>query len=157
MANRLQRIAIPVFLCVLASQLIGCATLLNGPDQMVAFSSDPDGATVIVDGIPMGKTPCTLPIPRKGGDKLVTFELAGHKHVQYTLKNTLSGALAGNILLGGFIGLGVDAISGRGGGYQRSVSVVLESGFGTYVYDNIPIKTEESLVDRASSDSSGDY
>jgi hypothetical protein len=49
----------------------------------------------------------------------------------FPLKNTLSGALAGNILFGGFIGLGVDAVSGRGGGYQDAVKVVLELGSGT--------------------------
>ena len=113
----------------------GCATFLNDPEQMVAFNSEPDDATVAIDGITMGKTPCVLPVPRKGWDKIASFSKEGYKTVQLTMKNTLSGSVAGNILLGGIIGLGVDAISGRGGGYQRSVSVVLECGEGTIVVD----------------------
>jgi hypothetical protein len=45
--------------------------------------------------------------------------------VQFTLKNTLDGAVAGNFILGGIVGGVVDGISGRGGAYQDSVQVVL--------------------------------
>lgn len=115
--------------CVLSVQ--GCATILNDSTQPVAFSSDPQGAIVAVNGVAMGRTPCTLPIQRKGWDKQISFTLDGHKPVNFTLKNTLDGAVAGNFILGGIIGGVIDGISGRGGGYQESVQVVLvpvESG-----------------------------
>lgn len=103
----------------------GCATFLNDATQPVSFSSEPQGAVVTVDGAPMGRTPCTLPIARKGWDKAIVFSLDGHKPLNFKLKNTLDGAVAGNILIGGVIGGVVDGISGRGGGYQESVQVVL--------------------------------
>lgn len=106
----------------------GCATFLNDDHDMVAFSSEPDGATVLIDGVAMGKTPCTLPVPRKGFDKAVEFKRPGYKTVSYELKNGLNLAVAGNIIFGGVIGLGVDAISGRGGEYQPSVHVLMEPG-----------------------------
>jgi hypothetical protein len=109
--------------CVLSIQ--GCATILNDSTQPVAFSSDPQGAIVAVNGVAMGRTPCTLPIQRKGWDKQVSFTLDGHKPVSFTLKNSLDGAVAGNFILGGIIGGVIDGISGRGGGYQESVQVVL--------------------------------
>lgn len=103
----------------------GCATFLNDDTQPVSFSSDPQGAIVAVDGAPMGRTPCTVPIARKGWDKHILFSLDGYKPVEFTLKNTMSGAVAGNLLIGGLVGGVVDGISGRGGGYQESVQVVL--------------------------------
>ncbi len=112
----------------------GCATILNGPNQMVAFNSEPDGATVAVDGVKMGKTPCVLPVPRKGWDKIITFSKDGHKTVNYKLRNTLSGAVIANVLVP-IVGTVVDAISGRGGGYADSVSVLLEPGTGIVSVD----------------------
>ena len=103
----------------------GCATILNDATQPVAFSSDPQGAIVTVDGAPMGRTPCTLPIARRGWDKQILFTLDGYKPLNFKLKNTLDGAVAGNIIAGGVIGGIVDGISGRGGAYQESVQVVL--------------------------------
>lgn len=113
----------------------GCATILNGPNQMIAFNTDPDGATVAVDGVAMGKTPCVLPVARKGWDKTISFKKLGYKTIHYKLRNTLHGALLGNILLGGVIGLTVDAVSGRGGGYEASVSVILTEGEGSIAID----------------------
>lgn len=113
----------------------GCATLINSDDQIVAFNSEPDGATVAVDGVPMGKTPVALPVARKGGSKMITFSKEGYKTINVELPNTLNAALAGNILFGGLIGLGVDAVSGRGGGYQKSLSVMLTKGSGMIELD----------------------
>lgn len=113
------------FCAVLALSFQGCATILNDATQPVAFSSDPQGAIVSVDGAPMGRTPCTLPIARKGWDKEILFMLDGHKPLNFKLKNSLDGAVAGNIIAGGVVGGIVDGISGRGGGYQESVQVVL--------------------------------
>lgn len=128
----------------------GCATLINSENQMVAFNSDPEGATVAVDGVPMGRTPVVLPVPRKGGDKTITFSKEGHQTVQFNLRNTLDAALAGNLLFGGFIGLGIDAISGRGGGYQKSVRVVLPAGSGMIQVDSkgnaVPPSGDSTLV-----------
>jgi len=114
----------------------GCATFLNDDTQPVAFDSEPTGASVAVDGVRQGTTPCVIPVPRKGFDKIVTFEKAGYKTTNFKLKNGLNAAVAGNIIFGGFIGLGVDAISGRGGSYQKSVKVILESGTGVIETDS---------------------
>ena len=67
----------------------GCATILNDATQPVAFSSDPQGAIVTVNGAAMGRTPCTLPIARKGWDKEILFTLDGYKPLNFKLKNSL--------------------------------------------------------------------
>ncbi len=86
-----------------------------------------------VDAVKMGKTPCVLPVPRRGWNKTITFTKPGYKTVNYTLKNSLDGALAGNIIF--FPGIIVDVISGRGGGYADSVTVLLEPGSGSIEMD----------------------
>lgn len=123
-------IRLPFYLCV-CLMLTGCATILNDPEQPVAFDSEPASAYISIDGVRMGTTPCVVPVARKGGDKLITFELQGYKTEIVKMPNTLDAALAGNILLGGFVGLAIDGVSGRGGGYQKSLKIIMEPGSGT--------------------------
>lgn len=106
----------------------GCATILNDDTQMVAFDSEPIGATVAVDGVRMGVTPCALPIERKGWDKTIQIEKPGYKTEIFVLDNVLSGSTFLNVLW--FPGAIVDGISGRGGKYKDTVKVVLEPGQG---------------------------
>jgi hypothetical protein len=55
----------------------GCASILNpGPDKVV-FKSNPSGATVNLDGIDVGRTPCTVSINRTAF--LVKMRLPGYK------------------------------------------------------------------------------
>ena len=121
------RLPFYLFVCLM---LTGCATILNDPEQPVAFDTDPPGAFVSVDGVRMGTTPCVIPVPRKGGDKIISFEKSGYKTEMMNMRNTLDAALVGNILLGGFVGLAIDGVSGRGGGYQKSLRIILEPGSG---------------------------
>jgi uncharacterized protein YceK len=63
---------------LLALLLIGgCATMISGTDQPVTFDSMPQGATVIVDGKNIGKTPLIVDIPRKS-KSAVEFTLDGY-------------------------------------------------------------------------------
>jgi hypothetical protein len=110
----------------------GCATILNSDTQPVTFNTTPDGATVKVDGVAYGKTPTTVQVPRKGFDKQVEITLPGYKTEIFTLENNpVNGATLLNVLW--FPGAIVDGISGRGGSYQSSVSIVLEQGTGANV------------------------
>lgn len=89
----------------------GCATILHGTGQEIPVSSDPSGAQVSVDGMPMCKTPCSPNLKRKH-DHILTLKKDGYKQEDVTIMHVLSGAVAGNILAGGLIGWGVDAASG---------------------------------------------
>lgn len=106
--------------------LSGCATIINGTSQSVDFRSDPPGARVYVDGVARGETPFEADVKRKQEHE-VRFELEGYESYDVQLDRTVSPWLAGNILIGGLIGLGIDALSG--GMYQvspSSVGVILE-------------------------------
>lgn len=58
--------------------LSSCATILKGTSQDVTFNSDPQGATVIVDGQPMGATPVTVSLRKNRYDD-VTIQLEGYR------------------------------------------------------------------------------
>lgn len=67
----------------------------------------------------------SLSLERKRSHTLM-FSVPGYYNEQVTLNRTVSGAVAGNILAGGLIGWGVDALSG--GQYKlmpETVHVVL--------------------------------
>jgi len=96
---------------VLGFQTGGCATILNGTTQDVSVSSDPPGAEVTAGGNYMGVTPIVLDLQRKT-NHVVTVSMDGYHTEQISVTKVMSGAVAGNILAGGFIGWGIDASSG---------------------------------------------
>ncbi|MFT7637545.1 MAG: hypothetical protein ACI9Y8_001322 [Candidatus Omnitrophota bacterium] len=103
-----------IYVLVLISALTsGCATIVNSPNQDVPISSYPRGARVIVDGGESYITPTILKLKRKQDHSLL-FKKSGYDDLVFKITRSLSGAVAGNILVGGLIGLGVDAISGAG-------------------------------------------
>lgn len=89
----------------------GCASITCGPNQRVPVSTNPTGATVEVDGEGSYKTPTTLKLRRKTDHNLI-FTKEGYETKHVLLMHVISGAVAGNILLGGLIGWGVDAMTG---------------------------------------------
>lgn len=90
----------------------GCATIVHGGGgQEVAFTSSPPGAAVTIDNRVIGTTPTTARLRRKT-NHYVTLDLPGYASQSTTLDSGLSGWVFGNILLGGVIGLIVDASTG---------------------------------------------
>ncbi|MDW7645473.1 MAG: PEGA domain-containing protein [Desulfuromonadales bacterium] len=100
-----------LFLILIIVALYGCATLVGGTNQQMTFQSEPEGATVKVDGRPLGKTPITITIDKKA-DQTLSFELVGYKTVSMPLSTTVEPWFFGNILTGGLIGSTTDALSG---------------------------------------------
>jgi hypothetical protein len=94
-----------------AISLNACATIMNGKQQDVAFTSTPGGATVFIDGQNMGVTPASLSLARKDSHT-VRLDLAGYQPYEMTLERGVSGWVWGNLLFGGLIGLVVDVTTG---------------------------------------------
>lgn len=89
----------------------GCATIIHGSRQKVGVSSNPSGATVYIDGQMMGRTPTIVVLTRKDFHH-VKIVLPGYMPYETDLIRKVDAWIAGNILFGGLIGLGVDAVSG---------------------------------------------
>lgn len=93
------------------SALTSCATVVHGSSQLVTVSSNPTGARVEADGSGSWTTPATIKLARKR-DHVLTVTKAGYRQENIQISHVISGAVAGNILLGGFVGWGVDAMTG---------------------------------------------
>jgi hypothetical protein len=101
-------------LAVLA--LPACATITRGTNEVIVVETDPSGAQVkLSNGMACESSPCSFKVPRKG-DLVVSVSKEGFQSSQHNLTTQVSGgggaAMAGNVLVGGLIGAGVDASTG---------------------------------------------
>jgi hypothetical protein len=100
-----------VMVLALVLGLGACASIMHGSSQEVGLSSSPTAAKVTVDNLPLGNTPIVANLKR-GNNHVVKFELAGYEPFEATITKKVSGWVWGNIVFGGLIGLGVDAMTG---------------------------------------------
>jgi uncharacterized protein YceK len=99
----------------LAITLAGCATITRGTTSQVQIQSDPPGALAQTSTGFSCTTPCTITVPRKD-EFSVVFSKPGYRDETVDVKTQVAGAgaagFAGNILIGGIIGMGADAATG---------------------------------------------
>ncbi|AZA76121.1 PEGA domain-containing protein [Chryseobacterium sp. G0186] len=105
-----------------------CATIFTGTQDSITFTSTPEGATVLHKGIEKCVTPCTTKIPRALSKQTVTFEKEGFTGKEVKLTKTFNPVTLLNILLGGAIGVGIDAATGSLTKYSpKKYDVALEA------------------------------
>ncbi len=105
--------------CLLAScvALASCATITRGTTEAFVVETIPSGAYVrLSTGQECTSTPCTFArIPRES-EFTVEIRKDGYRTVTANVSHQTSGqggaGMAGNVLVGGIIGLAVDANSG---------------------------------------------
>ncbi len=91
----------------------GCASIIEGRTQAVTFNSEPSGAKVVINGIPMGVTPATITLKKSEYDNAnVVFKMDGYQDQQANLHTKVTGWFWGNVISGGLLGSATDAISG---------------------------------------------
>ena len=89
----------------------GCGTFVNGMHQDLTVTSNPGGADVSVDGVPLGTTPVVTSVSRKHGH-VVKVEQPGYHPVEASIVPETSAWEWGNVIFGGIIGVAVDALTG---------------------------------------------
>ncbi len=124
------RLILALAATLMASQLAACATVVEGTEDKVSFETTPAGARCGIerDGAKLGTvdaTPGTLTLVKSKADLAVTCEKTGHLTVTERVESEFTGATIGNILLGGGVGLIVDAASGANNRYPALVKVIL--------------------------------
>jgi hypothetical protein len=106
--------------CIVMAALscAGCASVTRGWSEQISIASTPSGAVAEISGMEVPTsctTPCAVSIKRNA-DISVSFTKAGYEPVIIPLTTEVPGTgaagFAGNLLLGGVIGMGVDAVSG---------------------------------------------
>ncbi len=98
----------------MALALSACATAVRGTTDEVKFTSDPEGATMTTSFGKTCITPCSMEIARNQAFT-ASFELADQTRevkVKTEVSDEGAAAMAGNILVGGLIGAGIDASNG---------------------------------------------
>ncbi len=112
---------LPVAALVLC-MLCGCATIISGKNETVRIDSEPQGVMVKVDGAHY-ETPVVISLARDT-DHYVVFP--NGQRVDIT--RHFQAAVLGNILLGGVIGLVVDAVSGAATGNLEPDRLMYKDG-----------------------------
>jgi hypothetical protein len=105
-----------LMLAGLCLALGGCATVTRGSNDTWTVNTEPSGASVkTTNQFFCEATPCTFKMARKS-EFDVTISKAGFKtwngHVTHHVSGAGGAGMAGNVILGGIIGIGVDAYSG---------------------------------------------
>jgi hypothetical protein len=105
-----------VCVAISAMLLAGCATVTRGTSDAFVVNTDPSGAAVRTSNqFACDETPCTFKMPRKSEFE-VTITKKGYKtwegHITHKVATAGGAGMAGNVLLGGLIGAGVDVASG---------------------------------------------
>lgn len=115
---------------ILPVMLSGCATITSGTTQNVTVLTEPAGASCTLEreggviGV-INATPGTLNIAKSRHDITVRCTKASHSEGFWVAPSMAQGMTAGNFILGGMIGLAVDAASGASARYPESVTVIL--------------------------------
>ncbi len=126
----------------LALHLSACASIVTGSHQEVTFNSNPDEATVTVNGRTIGKTPITTSLKKESGQALV-FEREGYTPLTMQLETHLNPWFWGNIIFGGLIGSTTDGLSGAVYEYSPNQYMVTLQPAGTS-----SLETHTALSDR---------
>ncbi len=75
----------------------GCATMVNGRHQDVLVLSEPSGASIRLNGQPVGSTPTTVKMRRRGAAELV-LNKPGYVAASIPVANKESGWMFGNFI-----------------------------------------------------------
>ncbi len=107
-----------VLAAALAAPCVGCASVTRGTTENISISSTPAGATAELSGLDNPTTcvtPCVV-VAKRSADITVTVTKEGYEPQVVPLTKEIPGAgaagFAGNVLLGGLVGMGVDAATG---------------------------------------------
>lgn len=117
--------------CILAGMFAsGCATITTGSTQNLTVLSTPAGATCSLHraGEMLGvvsATPATLNISKSTKAIDVTCQLENHVMSTQAMEADFQAMTVGNVLVGGLIGIAVDAASGAAAKYADQVNVTM--------------------------------
>jgi hypothetical protein len=112
-----------------AVSLSACASITKGTSQSISINTAPvQGANCTLQN-PTGTwtvvSPGAVTVPRTKHDINVKCEKSGYLAGIGTLKSGTQLMSAGNLILGGVIGLGVDAATGAMNDYPEQITVTL--------------------------------
>lgn len=116
-----------VAVAIAGAAVSGCATIIKGSGQDIAVDSRPvEGADCVLhssEGTWRLTTPGSAHVDKSKNDITLTCQKVGYQDSTDTIPSGFQGWTLGNLLLGGIIGLGVDAGTGAMNEYPHTVTV----------------------------------
>ncbi|HEY2071716.1 MAG TPA: hypothetical protein VGG48_19305 [Rhizomicrobium sp.] len=107
--------------------LSGCATIINGTTQSVSISTPPvAGAQCTLtssEGTWYVTTPGSVTVHKTKNDLNATCKKDGYQDATTVIPSKFNATTVGNVLLGGVIGIGVDAASGANYSYPDATEI----------------------------------
>lgn len=113
-------VAVTIAIGVMTLSLGGCATILKGTHEEVAFISDPSGAKVFVNGQYIGITPVKANLDART-TYAVDFKKDGYESRSAALHSSTSGGLVILDILFGFWPIIFDAATGAWSTFDQNV------------------------------------
>jgi hypothetical protein len=114
----------------IAGSCAGCASVTRGTTENISISSTPAGATAELSGLDNPTacvTPCVV-VAKRSADITVTVSKDGYEPQVIPLTKEIPGSgaagFAGNLLVGGLVGMGVDAATGAAQDHKPNPVIV---------------------------------
>jgi hypothetical protein len=118
-------------ICLSCSLNAGCASIVNGDTQSLSVETPPvtgaicslsnDKGSWFVNG-----TPGSVTVHKSAKNLLVSCQKLGYPTYAMNVAATVEPMLFGNILFGGPVGIGVDAIDGAAYKYPTNIQIPME-------------------------------
>jgi hypothetical protein len=112
--------------------LAGCATVTTGNSQRLTVNTDPPGAdcTLTQGSTVVGHvnpTPGVIAVQRSRDDIRVACKKEGYEEADYVNRSGFEAMTVGNVILGGVVGIAIDAASGATNKYDEKMYIRLAS------------------------------
>lgn len=122
-----------MFILCFGGMSSGCATITTGTSQSITIVTEKDvaGAKCELTDSKGGQwyvnnTPGTVSVHKGDGPMTVICKKDGYKPTTLMVEESVAGATLGNILIGGGIGIFIDAMSGSAQRYPDQIIVWIE-------------------------------
>ena len=130
--TKMNRLTLVIVLCV-SGLATGCATIMTGTDQNITVVTEKNvtGAACELTDSKSAKwyvpnTPGSANVHRGDGPMSIICTKTGYRNANLMMEETIAGATLGNILIGGGVGIFVDAMSGAAQRYPDQITVWME-------------------------------
>ena len=122
--------ALGMFVVSVMLSLTGCATIVKGNDQNLAITTDPEGASCSVQRKGMyiatvNPTPGSFRVDKSSAALDLKCTKQGYLNTETQIDSSFQGWFLGNLILGGIVGIVVDASSGAMNQYQATIALIL--------------------------------
>jgi len=110
----------------------GCASIVSGTQQSLFIDTpEVEGATCQLTDSKggswyLGNTPGSVTVSKGNGPMNIVCKKKEYKTATYSLEEDVAGAVLGNVLLGGGVGIFVDAATGAAQKYPDKATVWME-------------------------------